>query len=533
MKNYGQAAANRANALTARIARSEATQSPPTARGRRGGAAKILIAVHQGFSVRYLLQTDILRALRAADTDVVLLCQDDPAPLRARFGAANVVVDCVPAIESRAYQRHGPLQRLLIFVRHYALGGSVQTAEDHYQIARKNAALDRAGLRTRINHGILRAVVLAARKCRSLRRGLLALESRLYVPQAHLEVMERHRPDMVVTSSLGTFNFDQYVMRAARRRAIPVTTVVLSWDNTTSLGYPGARADHVIAWTEEMRRELIEYNDVPSESVIVGGVAHFDGYYRPDPDFDRDAFLTGLGLDPRKRTILVATKAPSAYAYNPNLARNLAEAIEAGELPPDCQILIRVHPLHYRFRDGNPVYGELLETYRWLATRYPSVFLNEPDIQSDRLDFDMAEEEIRFLMRLLKATDVLVNVFSTLNIEGAIFDVPLVNVSFEDDELLYPAQLDARFDIMIDWRATHNQRLLSCGGCRTVWNRAEMVSAVRDYLANPALDQAGRRRIVAQEAGPQQGEAGRFIGSAIRDLAENIRAAHEKRAHGA
>lgn len=474
------------------------------------GRPRLLLAVHQGFSVRYLLQTDMFSVLRR-EADLVILCQDAPEEFSRRFASENIEVASIDASESRAYRAGHRLEQLLGFIRHYVHAGHVQTTEDHYQIAVRDGALLSGALRTRLLHRCLRGLILLARRSHPLRRLILWFESKLYVPAQHMALLKRYRPDMVVTTSLGTFDYDQYVMRAARRLRIPVTTVVLSWDNTTARGYPGAQPDFAIAWTDAMKDELEKLNDLPRGRAWTEGVAHFDPYYRPDPTFDRSAFLQGVGLDPDGPVILVATKSPNAYAFNPDLARMLAEAVERGDLPANCQVLIRIHPLHYRFTNGEPVYANLLQTYRDLAAKHPSIHLNEPSIESAQVDYDMADDEMLFLTRLLRSTSVLVNIFSTMNIEGAIFDIPLVNVSFEGETPMYPAETDSRFDILIDWRATHNQRLLATSGCRTVWNDDELIVAVRDYLADPARDAEGRKRIVEQEAGPNPGNAGTAI----------------------
>jgi len=493
------------------MAESDITRGVNQTSGRR---PCVMLAIHQGFSVRYLLQTDIFTTLKKY-CDIVILCQDGAVEFTQRFADEHVSVTCVDAASSREFQIGHRLERLFAFIRHYTHAGHVQTTEDHYQIAVKDGNLFGAGLKTRILHRLLRGLILTARRVKFIRQLILRVESRLYLPKTHTEILGRHKPDLVITTSLGTFDYDQYVMRAASRLGIPTTTIVLSWDNTTARGYPGAMPDHAIAWTNAMTEELVKFNDMPQEECWTGGIAHFDPYYRDDHGFDPVTFKQSLGIDSEKRVILVATKSPNAYAYNPNLAKILAEAIEDGRLPPDCQVLLRIHPLHYRFSNGKPAYGELLRVYQDLAAKHPSIVLNEPEIGSNAMDYDMAEAEILFLTRLLKSTDVLVNIFSTMNIEGAIFDVPLVNVSFEDEHLLYPAPTDARFDIMIDWRATHNQRLLATDGCRTVWNGNEMIDAVRDYLQSPEMDAEGRRRIVKQEAGPNQGNAGRSIANHI------------------
>jgi hypothetical protein len=480
---------------------------------------RLLLAVHQGFSTRYLLQTDILTTLQTLGANITVLMQSESEPLRRRLEDTGVTVDSIPVDETATFMSSSKMQSALRFIRHYVHAGFVQTSEDHYQIAVRNAWSSNAGIKTKLYYRFLRLIILVARRSKILRTTILNFETSRFLANGFTDAIKKHSPDLVVTTSLGTFNYDQFVMRAAKRAGIPVSTVVLSWDNTTSLGYPGGHADHVIAWTTAMKKELVEFNDISAEKIDVGGIAHWDIYYRDDPSFDRTAFKRSLNLNPEKRTILVATKSPAAYAYNPNLAKVLAEAIQNGILPDDCEILIRIHPLHYRFKNGQAVYQPLLDLYRQLAQDFPEIVLNEPDIQTASLDYDMAEEEVVGISRLLRCTDVLVNIFSTMNIEGAIFDVPLVNVSFEEEELLYDTKLTGRFDIMIDWRATHNQRLMALDGCRTVWNSTELVQTVAEYLMNPSLDREGRKRIATQEGSCHAGFAGNYIGKRLFQLA--------------
>ena len=84
---------------------------------------------------------------------------------------------------------------------------------------------------------------------------------------------------MLVVTSLGTFNYDQLFMRQARKHKIKVISVILSWDNTTTRGYPSATSDLIITWTDIMKKELIHLNDIDETKIKVGGVAHYDQYF--------------------------------------------------------------------------------------------------------------------------------------------------------------------------------------------------------------------------------------------------------------
>ena len=115
-------------------------------------------------------------------------------------------------------------------------------------------------------------------KFRILRDLLLFVQSHYY-PRDLLSLIEKISPDLVLTTSIGTFSYDEYVLRIAKKLKIKALTSILSWDNTTTRGYPGSKPDHVFAWTEEMKKELIKFSDIKSNKITVSGVPHFDIYF--------------------------------------------------------------------------------------------------------------------------------------------------------------------------------------------------------------------------------------------------------------
>lgn len=480
---------------------------------------KIVLSLHHGFSIRYLMQSDVFQALYDLGAQLIVLSVSDPKNLEKKFHKPGVFFKQIPAEIGEQAERQGRLQRVFRFIRSYTHARKVKTTDHTLNIALKDAALCNPGLYTRINLLLLRGMIALTRRSRLLRRALLNLECRLFGADAYLEFLDEHEPDLVVATSLGTFDFDQFVLRAARKRGIQTASVILSWDNTTTRGYPGVKVDHVIAWSNIMKWELEALNDVAPDTVSVQGVAHFDDYFRPDPNWDRVEFMRSLRLDPDKKTILIATKSPNCYAQNPNIAKLLAEAIETGALPHDCQILLRVHPLHYRFRDDKFLYDDVLEVYRQLSENHDCLIINEPNITSKTVNYDMADQEILFLCRLLRTSDVLVNFFSTMNIESAIFDLPMVNVNFDNLTPLYPCDRGHRFDIRIDFESDHNQRIVRSGGTKIANSPEEMIKSVRLYLEDPTLDSEGRRKIVEEEVGPNRGTAGVAIGHRLFELA--------------
>ena len=108
---------------------------------------------------------------------------------------------------------------------------------------------------------------------------------------------------------------------------------------------------------------------------------------------------------------------------------------------------------------------------------------------------------------------MVVNMFSTLNIEASIFNVPIVNVSFEGK---IPDNLrKARYDINMDLEQSHNQRIVRSGGVAMAYKPEELIPLINEELSDPQKRRSGRKAIVRREVGPNKGVAGEAIASLI------------------
>lgn len=483
-----------------------------------GADRPLLIALNHGIAARNVLQTDLFRELRESGIPIVLLTPnaDDPAFRRAH-GGDTVSFARLQMERYRDYLDRSKVQTVLKTIRWFTLNGAhdITTIADWYEKVHRRDRGSR-GLGAKLRNLAEDVSIPVLRRSAWLRRAVVALESAVFSPAFHTEVFRRHRPGWVLVTSLGFFDFDQYIMREARRQGAKVVSLILSWDNTSTRGLGGAVPDRVIAWTETMRRELVELHDMDPSRIFVGGVPQFDHYFRDDSVMSREAFLSRFGLSPDRKIIYFATKSPTGFPWNPDIARALAEAIARDRFSFPCQLLVRVHPIHFRMRDGRPRFAEVLRQYEALAREFDHVVINAPAMRSEHIAFDMPDTELGDVASILRHADVMVNVFSTMNLEASIFDLPSINVIF--DEMRRDDRSRARVNVEIDERQTHNQRLLRTGGTRVVRSRDELVGLVNTYLRDPAVDRAARRALVEQECGPNPGKAGRMIAQHLLEL---------------
>ncbi|MBW8039168.1 MAG: hypothetical protein FVQ85_04125 [Planctomycetes bacterium] len=478
-----------------------------------------LIPINQGFVARYFLQTDIFKTLQASGNRIIVLVPNPDDNFYEPFNQYdNVIFERYNIDKCQEYMRKTPLERWLKLVRFYVLNGryDIQTAKDHYQIFLDDYTKVFTSVLGRIRLFVLHCQVMLSRRSKVLRKLILWIERVFFSPSLHKDIFEKYQPDLLITSSMGILDYDQFLLREACRYNIKTVAVILSWDNTTTKGMPGYIPDHVVAWTENMKKELIELNDVPANKIFVGGVAHYDHYCRAESFMEKDIFCKHMGLEKNKKLLFFVAKSPNGYPYNMDICRIIMEAIREKKFSAPAQLLVRLHPVYFRKTNGMFVFQNFIDQFYDLKKKYSELILNEPDIHSQGLKYSMPQEEIKVLASILKYSDVVINMFSSVNVEASVFDRPIVNVCFEGDS--YKAPKKARYNISIDEAQTHNQRILRTKGVQVAYNPRELIDYIDQYLINPEKDRQGRLQIRTNEAGPNLGQAGKTIAEHILSL---------------
>jgi len=478
----------------------------------------IFLVVHQGFEARYLLRTDILHLLKErAKTIVILTPNADEDYFRKEFHKNNVVIERFRSDKCEEYLKKTKGPGIFKIIRSFVLNGrfDIQTLDDQYKIYKNEAP--KKTFEEKIKTILIHSSIKILRMSKLLRKLFHWVEVKLFSPNLHKDLFEKYRPDLVVTTSLGNIGrgYDFFILREAKRHKVKTVSIILSWDNTTSKGMAAARPNHLVAWTDIMQQELIGYHDFPKKKVSIGGIAHFDIYYRKEKLFSKEDLFHKFDLDLNKKLILFGAKSPTSYPWNAEIVQQIAEAIASGDISIPSQILVRLHPLYFVYKKDKRAHIHLVDRYEAILKKFPFVKLDKPEILSDRLTLDMPESEQIKLASILNHTDVLVNIFSTLNIEGSIMDVPTVNIVYEGEK---EKKKRARQDIQMDFNQVHNRRVMGTGALTNCFSPDELVPSINAYLENPTFHREQRQALVEQEAGPFRGNAGETITNIIMSL---------------
>jgi hypothetical protein len=459
----------------------------------------LLMSLPHGAAAGNILRTGVLRRLLEADESlrVVLV-----SPLvKDRSFVAEVTHPRVSLEDLPPHRPEGLEARLLALMQAAYLDSGITESVR----IRKAEALAAGTIRW-IRLKRLLAQMVAPSMVRSATR-YEAIDRRVAHPWAD-QLFDRHAPVLLVTSSPGLIFSEVPLLRTAARRGLFAMAVDPSWDNFTNKLLPVRRTNRLVVWNDLMKQQAIDLHGYHPDEIRIAGVAQWDHYFREGVSVSRDAFFRRIGANPEKKLVTLTTTPRPLYSHHDHVLRVLLRAIRDGRLPQAAQVLVRLHP-----RDEMEHYAEF--------EGVPGVILEKPFKPTvragDGLAVDVTADSQAHLAATMRHSDVIVNVASTIAIEAAIFDTPVVNVAF-DGEVDGPPELSARRY----YRFTHYVNITRHDAVRVAWSPDELIHHAGAYLADPALDREGRRRVTLEQCQFLDGRSAERVAGFIAEEFERL-----------
>ncbi|MGE3520996.1 MAG: hypothetical protein AB7J63_18800, partial [Vicinamibacterales bacterium] len=227
------------------------------------------------------------------------------------------------------------------------------------------------------------------------------------------------RPALVLTT--GPFQFEQpAVVSAAKRLGVPVVALIPSWDNLSTKNRMVFGFDGYVVWSKGMRDELHAFYPQSREvPVHVTGAPQFDVFFQDRFRRSRQEFCASARLDPNRPFVVYAIGSPN-FLKEHHGAIEMARRIERGDLG-NVQLLVRPHP-------DIPVPG-LEAAFREFGSSIVVQRTGEPDVVRSARRQDAAA--ILDWVNTFRHADVVVNLSSTVGIDAALCDRPVVNLDFD------------------------------------------------------------------------------------------------------
>jgi CDP-glycerol glycerophosphotransferase (TagB/SpsB family) len=234
------------------------------------------------------------------------------------------------------------------------------------------------------------------------------------------------------------------------------------------------------------------------EDIFVGGIPQYDDYFKKEC-LSREVFFNRIGVDPRKKLIVYA---PMGRAYS-NSDWDIIDLLYAmksnGEFGEDTELLVR-------FKPNDFIEEEELKKRPWLIYDYPGKRFST----SRGVDWDMNSRDLEHLKNTLKHMSLLICYASSISVDAAVFNKPVINLNFE----VRPKEFILKSPTFY-YEMTHYKEALTTGGITLVGSKEELASSVRAYLDNPSLNHEKRSRLVSEQYKFTDGMSGKRIGEFV------------------
>ena len=308
---------------------------------------------------------------------------------------------------------------------------------------------------------------------------------------------------------------DCRLIKTAQRHGVQTLTTMKSWDVPTTRGFTRVRADRILTFNEINKAETIAIGDYSAEKVHVIGFPQFDMYARPETFVSREEFFKKIGADPSRKLVLFAAPGDFKNPFTHEILSLLDDAISDGRITENIQILARFHPKY-------PSTAEQLSNLKNVIKDRPGTYfskkvekaLDAP--QEMTFEWTFTDADLIHLANSIKHSDITINTESTMTLDAAANDKPVVLVGFDGNQ-----KLDFWQSVIRNYGREHLQAVLKTEGARLAHDGDELIASINTYLAAPETDAAGRARIRSELLFNVDGKAAIRVADHVIDMAKH------------
>jgi hypothetical protein len=246
-------------------------------------------------------------------------------------------------------------------------------------------------------------------------------ERKLYVKKCKKvsKVLAAINPEFVL-STTNVVDGEWPLFRTAQQMKIKTLTHILSFDNLTSRGYlPIQKFDTYFVWNLKMKEELVKYYAISPSSIQITGTPQFD--YHTDLQYllSKAATLSKIGIE--EPYLLYCANHFAISPNEPIAVDQILNAFEKDSILGNYKVVLRFHPM------------DDYERWKPLLARYPNVIVSIPWSHQDSKSIFWGNptlDDLILFSNVLRYSSVMLNIASTVAIDAAITDTPIVCVGF-------------------------------------------------------------------------------------------------------
>ncbi len=285
---------------------------------------------------------------------------------------------------------------------------------------------------------------------------------------------------------------EQPIANLAYQSGIPTLGIINSWDNV----YKGieTHVDKALVWNKVNYEEMQSMEGYSKKELHIGGIPAFMPYFDESKVISKAEYCKGIGFDPHRPIVTYASLGQFVPFFEETFV--LEEILNfCGQLPESRrpQIIVRLHPwskkeLFSRFFGNEDIYFDGFKSY------------------TPTLNWTPTFEEVVHSGNTLRHSDICISPGSTMVIEAAIFDTPVIVPVYNEKQPEIWEDYYSKFCL-----AMHFGKLVRAGYTTIVRNKKDFQNEFFSYLENRSLNEERRKQLVEDYVGTIKDPIGEII----------------------
>ncbi|MDP7368593.1 MAG: CDP-glycerol glycerophosphotransferase family protein [Candidatus Pacebacteria bacterium] len=431
----------------------------------------IIITIIRGMTARNLLRNAFFEILREKFNLIILTPAANDERFVKEFGHPNVKF---------AYFKergHSPADKIFVGLNKYLVYNKYIGLKLKYGIRGLSKPEDLSIFR----YWLYTIIFKPLSKIRILRDFVKWLDY-LFVQRKEVkefkELIKKENPVLVISTSIMS-DIETAVIKAAKKMKVKVIGMPKSWDNPSRAGFR-AKADILVVWSDFMAEQSERFQNYKRKDIKVIGIPQFDYYTDKSRIWSKEKFCNEFGLDVNKKIILFTSEG-KVIPEDKEIASIIYDFIKNNELVNDCQLLIRPH---FAYKDEEKKFTHLLGKSNVsidLSNNPSSCFRDHADYSWNHME--------RFLNSLYHA-DVVVNVASTIALDGISIDRPIIHFAYDVYE-----NMAKTHSLKLCYASDYNLEIVKTGATKLAKSREEFRNLINRYLEHPEFESKQRQEL--------------------------------------
>jgi len=300
------------------------------------------------------------------------------------------------------------------------------------------------------------------------------------------DIIEKYKPNHVIAFS-NDDPVDIIYLYTAFRMGIKTTLFVHSWDNITTKGSIPFRPNNVIVWSDTMADDFRKYHSYLSTNIISISPPQYAYYRRLSKHVSkRDIWaLEHINNIDDYKIVTYCTTNPKTFPDEPEFVRFLVEEVKKINKIFEVKVILLIRSMANNF---SPIYQDMSAKESFV---YFDLIGDLSTLDVVNIDDKFDEDEIVNYVASLKYSNVVINLGSTLTIDAAFFDTPIINIGFNI------SRLHSEEKRSLFWYSSeHFSRLMSLDAFYLPTSKSEFYSSLIDSIFDSKRHHQGRKRLI-------------------------------------